>query len=66
MGITNITSISDIEYQTQKRQRKAWWIKSKIEQTEAVLTLKTAATNKTSLKLQLNFMTTFLETFEAK
>ena len=38
----------------------------KIKNTEAVLTLKTAAANKKSLNLQLNFMTTFSETFKAK
>ena len=34
--------------------------------TEAVLNLKTAATNKKSLDLHLSFMTTFSETLEAK
>ena len=46
MGITNITSILDIEYQSCKKTKKAWWIKSKIRKTEAALALKTAATNK--------------------
>ena len=66
MGITDIASISDTENKLQKRQRKSWWIKSKIKKTETVLTLKTAAANKKNLTLQLNFMTTFSETFEAK
>ena len=66
MGITNIKSISDIEYQTSKRQRKARWIKSKVKKNEEALILKTAATNKKSLNLQPNFMTTFSETFKVK
>ena len=66
MGITNIKSISDIEYQTSKRQRKGRWIKSKIKKNEEALILKTAATNKKSLNLQPNFMTTFSETFKVK
>ena len=66
MGITNVKSISDIEYQTSKRQRKARWIKSKIKKNEAALILKTAATNKKSLNLQPNFMTTFSETLKVK
>ena len=66
MGITNIKSISDIEYQTSKRQRKARWIKSKIKKNEEALILKTAATDKKSLNIQSNFMTTFSETFKVK
>ena len=64
MGVTNITS--EIEYQTSNKTTKDLLDKIKIKKMEPVLTLKTAATNKRSLNLQLNFMTTFSQTFEAK
>ena len=62
MGITNIKSISGIEYQTSKKIMKNLVGKIKIKRAEPVLALKTAATYKKSLNLQLNFTTTFSET----
>ena len=67
MGITNITSISEIEYEIYKKATKNLVDKIKNKKkTEAVLTLKTAATNNKSLNLQLNFMTTFSKPLKAK
>ena len=54
MGITNITSISNIEYQNSKKITKNLVDKIKNKKTEPVLTLKTAATNEKSLNLQMN------------
>ena len=54
MGITNITSISNIEYQNSKKITKNLVDKIKNKKTEPVLILKTAATNEKSLNLQLN------------
>ena len=54
MGITNITSISNIEYQNSKKITKNLVDKIKNKKTEPLLTLKTAATNEKSLNLQLN------------
>ena len=54
MGITNITSISNIEYQNSKKITKNLVDKIKNKKIEPVLTLKTAATNEKSLNLQMN------------
>ena len=58
MGIINITSISDIEYQMSKRTTKNLVDKIK-NQNGSNANLEKAATNKKSLNLQLKFMTTF-------
>ena len=67
MGITNLTSISDIEYQTSKKTTKSLTDKIKNQKHVSSANLqKTAATNKKNLNLQPSFMTTFSETFQAK
>ena len=58
MGIINITSISDIEYQMSKRTTKNLVDKIK-NQNGSNANLEKAATNKKSLNLQLKFMMTF-------
>ena len=66
MGITDMTSISDIEYQTSKKTTKNLVDKIKNQKDGSNTNLETATTNKKSLNLQLNFMTTFSATFEAR
>ena len=65
MDLTNATSISDIEYQTSKKITKSLVDKIKNQEDGSSANFENSS-NQQSLNLQLNFMTTFSETFEAK
>ena len=63
MGISNITSISDIEYQASKKITNKVKYKKK---TKTIITLKIEITFKKRRILQMSFMKTFSITFEPK
>ena len=65
MGLTNVTSISDIEYQTSKKTTKSLVDKIKNQEDGSSANLENSSKQQ-SLNFQLNFMTTFSEIFEAK
>ena len=66
MGITNITSLSDIHYKTSRETTKNLVDKIKNKKDGSSAKLENNSNQQKSLNLQLNFMTTFSETFEAK
>ena len=64
MGITNITSILDIEYQSCKKTTKSLVDKIKNKKAGSSASLENSSSQQE--KILSNFMTTFSEAFEAK